>query len=104
MNKIVIESYQKLSKESPDYTFKIMECSKRKGGRPFPHRTHQNGTSIDFMTPLKEGGKTIKRYDNIGIWRYLMKFNEHGQSRINKNITFKCRTYFLDYQKSYSFS
>jgi penicillin-insensitive murein endopeptidase len=84
--KIVIESYKELEKDYPDYTFRLMECSKRKGGRPFPHKTHQNGTSIDFMTPLKKGNKTIKRYDKTGMWRYIMKFNEHGESRINKNI------------------
>ena len=83
---IVINSYEEISKTYPDYTFKIMECSKRKGGRPFPHKTHQNGTSIDFMTPLKIGNKATKRYDWIGMWRYLMKFDSNGKARINKKI------------------
>ena len=77
--KIVIDSYKELQIDYPEYTFKIMECSKRKGGRLFPHRTHQNGTSIDFMTPLKKGNKTIKRFDKIGMWRYLMKFDSEGK-------------------------
>lgn len=83
---IVIDSYKDLNKIYPDYTFKIMECSKRRGGRPFPHKTHQNGTSIDFMTPLKKGNKIVRLYDKIGMWRYLMKFDSNGKARINKNI------------------
>lgn len=84
--RIVIDSYKDLNKVYPDYTFKIMECSKRKGGRPFPHKTHQNGTSIDFMTPLKKENKTIRFYDKIGMWRYLMEFDANGKARINKDI------------------
>ena len=86
IHKIVIESYKNMINYYPDYRFRIMECSKRKGGRSFPHRTHQNGTSIDFMTPLKKGDKVVKRYDKIGMWRYLMKFDSNGKKRINKKI------------------
>ncbi len=84
--KIIIESYKSLENKYPDYTYKIMECSKRKGGRPFPHKTHQNGTSIDFMTPLKKDNKTVRFFDKIGMWRYLMKFDSNGNARINKKI------------------
>ena len=64
----------------------VMECSKRKGGRPFPHRTHQNGTSVDFMTPLKKEGKIITRFDWIGMWRYLMNFDKQGHFNLNKKV------------------
>ncbi len=84
--RIVIDSYKDLDKVYPDYTFKIMECSKKKGGRPFPHKTHQNGTSIDFMTPLKKENKPVRFYDKIGMWRYLMEFDSIGKARINKDI------------------
>lgn len=83
---IIIDSYKDLNKVYPDYAFKIMECSKRKGGRPFPHKTHQNGTSIDFMTPLKKENKTICFYDKIGMWRYLMEFDTNGKALINEDI------------------
>lgn len=84
--KAVLDSYKELEQSYPGYTFKIMECSSKKGGKAFPHRTHQNGTSIDFMTPLKKGSKTITRFDKIGIWRYVMKFDADGKKRFNKNI------------------
>ena len=83
---ILIESYSAMYTEYPNYTFKIMECSKKKGGRLFPHKTHQNGTSIDFMTPLKKNGKTVKLYDKTGMWRYLMKFDAEGKARINNKV------------------
>lgn len=63
-----------------------MECSKKNGGKAFPHITHQNETSVDFMTPLMKKGKQNKIYDRIGIWRYLMNFDSKGKANINKNI------------------
>ena len=36
----------------------------------FPHRTHQNGTSVDFMTPLLKNEKKQKFYACYqGGWR-----------------------------------
>lgn len=84
--KSLIESYSILEKENPNYSYRIMDCAKRKGGRQFPHKTHQKGTSVDFMTPLIKNGKQITLYDKIGALRYLMKFNHNGESRINKNV------------------
>lgn len=44
------------------------------------HRTHENGLSIDFMMPLKKkNGKQRKRYDYMGLWHYLLKFDSDGQ-------------------------
>ena len=83
---IVINSYAKLEKVYPNYKFRIMECSSKKGGRAFPHKTHQNGTSIDFMSPLKKGNRVITRYDKIGVLRYFMKFDSDGKKRFNKTI------------------
>lgn len=86
IHKILVDSYNEMSEVYPDYRFRLMECSKKKGGRPFPHRILQNGTSVDFMTPLIKGDKVITRYDKIGIWRYLLKFDENGQLTLNRKI------------------
>lgn len=83
---IVLDSYKELEDQYPGYNFRIMECSKRKGGSAFPHRTHQNGTSIDFMTPLKKGTKEQLWYDKTGIWRYLMNFDQTGSYKFNNKI------------------
>lgn len=100
---ILNDSYKNLEKVFPDYTFMVMECSKKKGGRPFPHRTHQNGTSIDFMTPLLKNEKQKTFYDHIGIWRYAMNFNTNGQFNLNKKVTIdfeKCAKHILELEKS----
>lgn len=86
IHKTILESYEILEKENPDYTYCIMDCSRRKGGRLFPHKTHQNGTSVDFMTPLVKNGKHKTFYDNISVFRYLMKFDSKGRSRISKRV------------------
>ena len=86
IHKTILESYTILEKENPKYTYRIMDCSKRKGGRLFPHKTHQNGTSVDFMTPLIKKGKQTTFFDKISVFRYLMKFDSKGKSRINKKV------------------
>lgn len=51
-----LEAYQTCQQTCPDTRFLLMECSEKDGGRLWPHRTHQNGTSIDFGTPLIKNG------------------------------------------------
>ena len=47
-----LDAYKDCKQSMPNRNFMIMECSHKKGGKMFPHRTHQNGTSIDFAVPL----------------------------------------------------
>lgn len=84
--KITLDAYAELKETYPDYTFRIMECSNRKGGRAFPHRTHQNGTSIDFMTPLKKEDRSNLFWDHTGMIRYALKFNSDGKLNLDKKI------------------
>ena len=83
----ITDAYQLCEKGCPGIKFRYMECSKRKGGKMFPHITHQNGLSADFMTPLKKNEKQYKGFDRIGIWRYLMNFDAHGKAKINKKVS-----------------
>lgn len=48
----ILDAYKQCEKDCPNTKFRLMECSKRKCGKIFPHITHQNGLSVDFMTPL----------------------------------------------------
>jgi penicillin-insensitive murein DD-endopeptidase len=54
--KIVEESYAALAKVLPDTVFVYGETGWRSGGRFRPHRTHQNGLSVDFFVPVRDGG------------------------------------------------
>lgn len=83
---ISLEAYRDCEKSCPNRKFLLMECSEKHGGRPWPHRTHQNGTSIDFATPLLKNGKPYHFDHHYGIWHYLMKFNKNGKLSINKKV------------------
>lgn len=58
--KIVEESYDALGRVLPNTVFVYGETGWRKGGRFRPHRTHQNGLSVDFFVPvLNRDGKSV---------------------------------------------
>ncbi|MDH5785861.1 MAG: penicillin-insensitive murein endopeptidase [Chromatiales bacterium] len=57
---IVVDAYQQLQKELPDKVFKYAETGFAEGGPFKPHKTHQNGLSIDFMVPvLNKKGESV---------------------------------------------
>ncbi len=79
----VLDAYEQLGKSHPNEKFWIMECSDKKGGKLKLHRTHQNGLSIDFMSPKK--GQGLK-YNGLGLRHYLLDFDENGKLLRNKSV------------------
>jgi penicillin-insensitive murein DD-endopeptidase len=75
----VLSTYEYLNEELPGRTFTIMECSHRNGGKLYPHRTHQNGLSIDFMMPLVKDNKPYYELDTMGQFHYLLDFDDAGR-------------------------
>lgn len=75
----VIESYKQLEKEIPHRHFIIMETANQKGGELYPHRTHQNGLSVDFMMPLTQNKQPYYKLDSLGTRHYLLAFNNEGE-------------------------
>ena len=63
-----------------------MECANKDGGKMLVHRTHQNGTSVDFMVPKKKKQGQSKFFDKIGIWHYLLEFDDNGLLKANNNV------------------
>lgn len=49
---IIVAAYKDLEKEQPNKVFKFAETGFKKGGQFKPHKTHRNGLSVDFMTPV----------------------------------------------------
>lgn len=49
----IAESYAALAKALPDTHFVYGETGWAQGGRLKPHRTHQNGLSVDFFVPVR---------------------------------------------------
>lgn len=100
--KTIIASYSELEETSPGIKFRHMESAKKKGGKTWPHRTHQNGLSVDFMTPLKKNEKQKLAYDRIGMFRYVMNFDNNGKAKINKKVSIdfeQCALHILTLEK-----
>lgn len=55
----VLEAYAELARSHPDLHFVLGECGWPAGGRFRPHRTHQNGLSVDFMVPLRNASGAV---------------------------------------------
>ncbi len=76
---VTLKTYDKLDSLYPNKHFVIMECSNKHGGEMKPHSTHQNGTSVDFMSPLIKDNKVYDKLDKMGASHYLLEFNNDGQ-------------------------
>jgi len=58
--RVVEDAYAGLAKALPDTVFVYGETGWRTGGRFRPHRTHQNGLSVDFFVPVQNAaGKSV---------------------------------------------
>ncbi len=73
------ESYAVCERTCPGAVFRLMECSRKKGGKMLIHYTHRNGLSVDFMVPKTRKGRQTRRYDHIGVWHYLLEFDPEGR-------------------------
>lgn len=57
---IIVNAYKSLEIEQPNKVFKYAETGFEEGGQFKPHKTHRNGLSVDFMTPVKdETGQSV---------------------------------------------
>lgn len=57
---IVVAAYRDLEAAAPGKVFVYGETGWKSGGRIRPHRTHQNGLSVDFMVPvLDKAGRSV---------------------------------------------
>jgi penicillin-insensitive murein endopeptidase len=52
VNKIMIDSYHQLFLVKPENVYKYAETGFSTGGVFKPHKSHQNGLSVDFMVPV----------------------------------------------------
>jgi penicillin-insensitive murein DD-endopeptidase len=82
----VLNTYKECESFCPDMKFIIMECSHKTGGRIKPHRTHQNGLSIDFGTPLLKDGKQNFPQSVANLYGYNMDFTKEGQMENDQEV------------------
>jgi penicillin-insensitive murein endopeptidase len=78
---IVTNSYAELAQTNPKLKFKYGETGWKKGGQFKPHKTHQNGLSIDFMVPVmdKHGKSTYFTSDLSNKFGYGVEFDKNGK-------------------------
>ena len=83
VEKIIVSSYKTLKDEQPTKVYKYAETGLKNGGHFKPHKTHQNGLSVDFMTPMiDKNGKSVHLPTNA--------FNKLGYAiELDKNGNYK---------------
>ncbi len=86
------EAYAELEESRPEVSFRYGEIGFPWGGRFPPHRTHQNGLSVDFMVPLTEGRRLPTSLTNR--FGYDLDFDAEGRSPIG-TIDFDAIAYHL---------
>jgi len=77
---VVVDAYADLYKENPGKVYKYAETGFEKGGKFKPHKTHQNGLSVDFMVPVVDAdGKSVYLPTNVfNKYGYNIEFDKHG--------------------------
>jgi penicillin-insensitive murein endopeptidase len=83
---IVVKAYSQLESTAAGKKFSYGETGLKNGGVFSPHRSHQNGTSIDFMVPVvDEHGKSVHLPMNpLNKFGYDIEFDAQGRF---KNLT-----------------
>jgi len=81
VQEIVLATYAALEKTAPTKMFVYGETGWASGGRFRPHRTHQNGLSVDFMVPVTDrAGKPVPLPTSIGNkWGYNIEFDANAK-------------------------
>ena len=77
---IILGAYKNLETEQPNKQFKYAETGFRQGGEFRPHKTHQNGLSVDFMVPvLNADGESVHLPTHpFNKFGYNIEFDEKG--------------------------
>ncbi|MEJ2180731.1 MAG: penicillin-insensitive murein endopeptidase [Gammaproteobacteria bacterium] len=78
---VVVEAYRLLEMEQPGKVFKYAETGYVEGGRFKPHKTHQNGLSIDFMVPVinPRGASVHLSTHMLNKYGYNIEFDAKGR-------------------------
>jgi len=78
---VLLNSYEALLLINADWVFVYGETGKQRGGRFKPHKTHQNGLSVDFMVPvIDRRGRSVPLPTNaLNKYGYNIDFSLDGQ-------------------------
>jgi penicillin-insensitive murein endopeptidase len=81
VKKIIVNAYKNLEHEQPDKVYKYAETGYEEGGQFKPHKTHRNGLSVDFMTPVinDEGESVHLSTHPLNKFGYEIEFDKNGK-------------------------
>jgi penicillin-insensitive murein endopeptidase len=92
----MLDSYMALEEITPEVRYVYGETGWPWGGRFRPHRTHQNGLSVDFMVPVtRNGTSTALPTTPFNKFGYALQFDQEGQSG-DLRIDFEAMAAHLD--------
>jgi penicillin-insensitive murein DD-endopeptidase len=79
--RIIVDAYAELAKAMPDRQFMYGETGLQRGGPFPPHKTHQNGTSVDFFVPVfnKTRQSVLLPISAGNRYGYDIEFDRHGR-------------------------
>ena len=80
VKQVIVDSYHRIKTISPNKVYKYAETGFKNGGVFKPHKTHQNGLSVDFMVPvLNPENKSVHLPTNVtNKFGYEIEFNDKG--------------------------
>ncbi|HXT19940.1 MAG TPA: penicillin-insensitive murein endopeptidase [Thermoanaerobaculia bacterium] len=78
---VLVAAYAELQRRHPELRFVYGETGFARGGRFEPHKTHQNGLSVDFFVPLRDrSGKSVPVPTSAANrWGYDLEFDSRGK-------------------------
>jgi len=81
VKEIIVNTYKRLETEQPGKVYKYAETGFKDGGKFKPHKTHKNGLSVDFMTPVKDlKGNSVHLPTNpFNKFGYSIEFDRNGK-------------------------
>ena len=89
VRKIMVNAYEACRETCPGVTFVVGEIGHPKGGKFLPHRTHQNGLSVDFMSPLLKRDQPYRNNHLFNLWGYRHRFDDRGNMGKKVRIDFE---------------
>lgn len=81
VRQVVINAFKSLEESHPDKVFMYGETGWKEGGRFKPHKTHQNGLSVDFMVPVvdRQDRSVYLPTGPTNKFGYTIEFDKQGK-------------------------
>ena len=87
---IILNSLDNVYQVNPCFRYQYGETGKKKGGRFWPHYSHQNGCSVDFMVPLRDSENSV-----VDLPTHLL--NKYGYS-VELDANGRYKDYIIDFE------